>query len=450
LVARGFKQEHELDYEETFAPTVAREAFRILLAIVAVLGWPMHQMDVKAAFLEGWLDEEVYMRPPDGLIIRQGAGSLVCRLIRSLYGLKQSARVWNLRMSTYLLSKEFRPTHTDPSIFIRKDGRGTVVLAVHVDDFGIAGDSMAAIDGAKADLSKEFRMKDLGEVGTITGWRITRDLPRKILTIDQSAYVSELLIEYGLQDCKAAKTPMERGSAIALSTTDDSEDVDIESYGRLFGQLNWLSVGTRPDISFAVGKLGQHLSNPKKAHSRAAKRVLRYLRGTVNFRLTYRKSNKVSIEGYFDADFANDPETRKSVSGHCFLINGTAVHWCSKKQRTVSKSTTEAEYISGGNATQEAVWIRRFINEIYGREEISIVQLRGDNQKSLGLANKTQSQNRTKHIDVQHHYVQGVIERGEIAMSWVPTGEMLADGFTKALSSPTFEQHREMIGLKQR
>jgi hypothetical protein len=306
---------------------------------------------------------------------------------------------------------------------------------------------MAAINGAKADLNREFRMKDLGEVRLITGWIVTRDPAQRILTVDQSTYILGLLIEYGLQDCKASKTPMQKWSTIGFLSEDDGEDADIDAYGRLFGQLNWLAVGTRPDISFVVGKLGQHLSDPKKAHLRASKRILRYLGGTVNLKLTFKKSRDLDIKGYFDADYANDPETRKSVSGHCFLINETAVHWSSKKQRTVSKSTAEAEYISGGNATQEAIWIRRFINKIYGQEQISSIQLLGDNQKSLELANKTQSQNRTKHIDVQHHFVQGIIERGKVSMSWVPTDSMLADGFTKALPIHTFERHREMLGL---
>lgn len=283
LVARGFTQERGLNYDETYAPTVAREAFRIFLSMIEYLGWELHQMDVKAAFIEGELEELVYMRIPEGLTIRRGSEHLVCRLVQSLYGLKQSARVWNERMTTYLKSIGFRTIHSDASIFWRQNSKGTAILAVHVDDFAIGGSTIDAVEETKSDLNNEFTMKDLGEVSTITGWRVIRDLAQQTVSIDQSAYIQGMLEEYGLQDCKPTKTPMEKGSSIRLDTTEQEKDADLLVYGRLFGQLNWISVGTRPDISYAVGRLGQHLSDPKEGHLQAAKRVLRYLRGIINF-----------------------------------------------------------------------------------------------------------------------------------------------------------------------
>lgn len=189
LVARGFTQERGLDYDETYAPTVAREAFRIFLSMIAYLGWELHQMDVKAAFIEGELKELVYMQIPEGLTIQRGLEHLVCRLVRSLYGLKQSARVWNERMTTYLKSIGFRTIHSDASIFWQQNSKRTAILAVHIDDFAIGGSTIDAVEETKSDLNNEFTMKDLGEVSTITGWRVIRDLAQRTVSINQSAYI---------------------------------------------------------------------------------------------------------------------------------------------------------------------------------------------------------------------------------------------------------------------
>ncbi len=219
---------------------------------------------------------------------------------------------------------------------------------------------------------------------------------------------------------------------------------------RLIGKLMYLACGTRPNVAFAVGQLSKHNSDPQRGHLRAAKRVIRYLKGTINLGLVYGRSTRhpppYGLIGYADSNFARDPEDRKSVIGYCFFLNGAVVSWRSKKQQTVSTSTTEAEYIALGHGAREAEWIKRFVNELE-MEVTETVILHGDNEMSIALTKNAESQRRTKHIDVQHHYIRELIEEGELTVSWIPGSQMLADEMTKALPTEPFRKHRALLGM---
>lgn len=379
----------------------------------------------------------------------------MCRLLRSLYGLKQSGRLWNKNVIAFYTSIGFRQLNGDPSILIRQSDSEISIVSVYVDDFLLASNTMNALNALKEALSKEYDVKDLGEVKTIIGWQITRNPATQTMKIDQSAFIRDLVTEENFSDCNADVVPMKSGSAIDMTDVDDYEEQDLHTYQRLIGKLMYLACGTRPDIAFAVGQLSKHNADPRKGHLRAAKRVVRYLKGTINLGLVFgrrpngqpaREPPPYVLIGYADSNFAGDPEDRKSVMGYCFILNGAVVPWSSKKQRTVSTSTTEAEYIALGRAAREAVWIRRFVNEL----EIEVTErltLHGDNEMSIALTKNAESQRRTKHIDVQHHYIRELIEEGELIVSWIPSSEMLADGMTKALPTETFRNHRALLGM---
>lgn len=241
-----------------------------------------------------------------------------------------------------------------------------------------------------------------------------------------------------------------------MNEPDDYDEADLGDYQRLIGKLMYLACGTRSDIAFVVGRLSKHNADPRKGHLRAAKRIVRYLKGTIHLELVYGQRPDGSsstlpapygLVGYGDSNFAGDPEDRKSVMGYCFFLNGAVVSWSSKKQKTVSTSTTEAEYIAIGHAAREGVWIKRFINEL--QLEITGLSLKGDSEASLNLTKNPESQHRTKHIDVQHHYVRELANDKELEIEWVPSAMMLADGMTKALTVDLFRKHRALLGLVQ-
>ena len=459
LVAQGFSQVQGIDFSETFAPPVRRESLRIYLALCLMLNLFIHQVDIVGAYLESLLSDNelpIFMKLPPGIRdLRQVRERLMCRLLRSLYGLKQSGRLWNQNVIAFYKSIGFIQLNGDPSILIRRADDEISIVSVYVDDFLLASNTMATLNALKASLAREYDTKDLDEVETIIGWQIHRDHAAGTLKIDQSAFVRDLVLEEGLTDCNANVIPMKAGSAIDMSDPEDYEEVDLHTYQRLIGKLMYLSCGTRPDIAFAVGQLSRHNADPRKGHLRAAKRVVRYLKGTIEMGLTFGQESgerpprdplPYGLVGYADSNFAGDPEDRKSVMGYCFFLNGAVVSWSSKKQRTVSTSTTEAEYIALGHAAREAVWIRRFINEM-NLEAVENLTLYGDNEMSIALTKNAESQHRTKHIDVQHHYIRELVNEKELTIKWIPGSSMLADGMTKALPTETFRKHRALLGL---
>ena len=472
LVARGYLQVYGVDFFETYSPTVRRESLRIFLSLVAFFDMELHQMDVKGAYLEGDLNEDkdeepIYMQVPEGVRIPSDKGGLniVCLLVKTLYGLKQSGRVWNRKFVSFLKSIGFIPLNGDPSVLVKYkqggDGKSEIIMSVYVDDLLIAAKTLEEVKNIKDALCKKFTMTDMGEARSVIGWRILRNREERSLTIDQAAFIKALLEKYGMQDCNSSPIPMLPGNHIPLDEEGDTEITDMKKYQVINGELNYVSCGTRPDISYATGQLSQHMMDPRAGHMKAAWKVLRYLRGTLLLCIKYGGVPKAQLgdmlanerllyamlRGYADASYAGDPQDRKSIMGYCFMLNGGIVTWSSRKQRTVSNSTTEAEYIATSYAAKEAVWIRRYVNELKLDEPLRSVNLKGDNMTGVTLTKNPGSQNRTKHIDVQHHFVRELVEEGELSIDWIPTRDMLADALTKALPGPRFRELRERMGM---
>ena len=285
---------------------------------------------------------------------------------------------------------------------------------------------------------------------------MTRDLSTRTLRICHLAYIRDLLKEEKLTDYNAPTIPMKARSAIEMNKPNDYNEADLATYQQLIGKLIYLVCGTRPDIAFAVGRLGKHNADPCKGHLRAAKRVVCYLKGMMHLELIYGQrldgSSPTSptpygLVEYGDSNFARDPEDRKSVMEYCFFLNGAVVSWSSKKQRTVSTSTTKAEYIAISHVAREGVWIKRFINELLLK--ITGLCLKDNNKASLSLTKNPESQHRTKYIDVQYHYIRELVNDKKLDVEWTPSVMMLADGMTKALIVDLFKKHRALLGLTQ-
>ena len=386
MVAQGYSQEPGIDYNEVFAPVARYNSITSVLAIANQLDLHVHQMDVKSAFLNGTLDEDIYMRQPDGYIDKNSPNK-VCKVHKSLYGLKQPARCWNLVMDEFLKSNGYLQNAADPCLYSKtvQNGKKSIltIIAVYVDDTILATNDIDILNSEKLNLSKRFEMDDREEIHHLLGMRIKRNRTSRELTIDQSTYLENVLKRFEMQDCKPVATPMEPGRKFE-KLKDTEEVVDLEKYQAAIRSLTYASIGTRPDLSASVGVLSQFMSKPGAEHWVGVKRIFRYIKGTLNYGLKFVTRDNFVLSGYADADWAGYVDTRKSTSGFAFTVGGAIVSWRSKKQSVIALSSTEAEYISLCAAAQETIWLRRLLKGIHFEQDTGTL-LYEDNQGAIAL-----------------------------------------------------------------
>ena len=450
LVAQGYSQEYGLDYDEVFAPVAKFNSIRSVLAIANELDLEVHQMDVKTAFLNGDLDCEIYMKQPEGFVDLERP-EMVCKLRKSIYGLKQSARCWNETIDSFMKESGYQQSDADQCIYykrITKQGKQCfVIIPLFVDNLIIASNDKEELMNEKKKFSSRFQMEDEGELHFCLGMSIKRDRNQGTLTIDQKAYLESVLRRFGMADCKPVSTPMEAGKSFQ-KLQDDDDPINIREYQAVIGCLTYASVATRPDISSSVGVLSRFMTKPGKEHWTRVKRILRYIKGTLNHSLKFKSDGKkkVSLNGYADADWARDVDARKSTSGYVFQIGSSTVSWTSKRQTVVALSTTEAEYISLSYATQETVWLRKLLDSL-GFKQHEATTLYEDNQSTIALIKNPKHHTRTKHIDIKYHFVREAVETNCVNVKYCPTEDMTADIMTKSLPRPKFEKLRTMLGI---
>ena len=428
LVANGSKQQYGIDYEETFAPVVKFITLRLLLALCAFYDWECDHIDFDTAFLNGILQEIVYMFQPPGFVSK-AFPNRVLRLIKTIYGLKQSPCEWYRALHAYLVSQGFQRLDTDNGLYIRKNGEKMIILAVYVDDLLIFGNDKPEIKLFKERIAKEFKVKDLGPVKFIVGMEVQRDRKARTIKVVQCQYAKDLLERFHMDRATPSDTPEESSKILTKDGFKDhpkSKPLTTEPYLELVGALIYLMVCTRPDLAHSVGVLSRYMSDPKRDHWNAAKRVLRYIKNTTDVGIVFGGQQKLRLEGYSDSSFANDIDDRKSTAGYGFMLNNGIISWSSKKQPTVAQSTTEAEYMGLSTASAEAVWLNNLLVELGFRTPNEPVKLYGDNQGSLMLSTNPKYHNRTKHIDIIYHHIRELIERKKIDLEYMPTKMMLA------------------------
>ncbi len=397
-----------------------------------------------SSFLNGHLEEEVYIKQPEGFV-EEGKEHLVCKLKQSLYGLKQSPRCWNSTLDAHLKRMGYVQSTSDPCIYTSTGGKSSII-GVYVDDFVVAGKSSEQIEQVKTTLSQKFDVKDLGELHHFLGVQVVQNHENGTVWIGQPTFTEAVLQKYGMNEAKQVKTPAIVNCKL-LKASEECELVDQGLYQSAVGSLLYLATRSRPDIAFAVNNVARFCSRPTKQHWKAVKRIFRYLRGTTHLGLLYaREVESDVLIGYSDADWGGDCNDCKSTSGYLFQIGGTAVTWKSKKQSCVALSTAEAEYMALSGAAQEAIWLRELTSDL-GSPQYQPTVIMEDNQSAISMAKNPQFHRRAKHINIKYHFIREQINDSKIRLEYCPTQHMLADLLTKGIGPEKFEKLRRMYGM---
>lgn len=444
LVAKGFTQVYGEDYDETFSPVVRNSTIRFLMALSIELDLSIDHLDVMTAFLNGELEEDVYMEQPEGFIVA-GQEHKVCKLNKALYGLKQASRQWNKKLNSMFIENGYNRSEYEPCMYFKIAGESVIIIAVWVDDCIIFSNDDYEKKRLKEIMANYFKIKDLGEAKFCLGVRINQNRSRGEIYIDQKKYIEEILGKFGMTNCNPVRTPIDKNVKLKKSTEGNEEGIKDLPYQCLIGSLMFLAVTTRPDIAYVTSMLSKFNNCYTQEHFNAAKRVLRYLKGTMDKCLVYRKTND-KIVGYVDADYANDEDDRRSYTGYVFMYGGAAISWESKKQRTVALSSTEAEYMGLSEACKEAIYLRNVYEELMSRP--MTITLYNDNQAAQKIAHNPVYHKRTKHIDTRFHFIREVVERDVVQVKYVSTNDMIADVLTKGLDARKQMSCEEGMGLR--
>jgi transposase InsO family protein len=452
LVAKGFSQIQGIDYDETFSPVAMFKSIRIMLAIAAFYDYEIWQMDVKTAFLNGKLDEDVYMKQPQGLENASNSKK-VCKLQKAIYGLKQASRSWNKRFDEEVKRLGFIQSKEEPCVYKKISGSNIQFLILYVDDILLMGNEISLMEQTKNSLKIIFSMKDMGEAQYILGIKIYRDRSRRLIGLSQCVYIDKILERFRMENSKKGNVPMSVSVQLSKSqcavTRKDIEYMKDVPYASAIGSIMYAMTCTRPDVAYALSMTSRHQASPGPEHWTAVKNILRYLNRTKNKFLVYGGQRELIAEGYTDASFMTDPDDRRSQSGYVFLLNGGAVSWRSWKQSTTADSTTSAEVMAAAEASKEGVWIKKFL------EELGVVpssegplELFCDNSASISQIKEPRSHHKTKYMDRKYFVTRDLIEEGKIALLWVDSNSNTADPFTKPLSQARSEVHYESMGLQ--
>jgi hypothetical protein len=434
LVARGFEQIHGIDYFDTFAPVVRFNSIRLIFAIAVQNKMIIHQMDVKTAFLNGTVDEEIYIEIPEG--VNGDREKCCCRLNKSLYGLKQSPMSWNRVLDEFLKTEGLIRTSADYGVYIKKTDSFNLIVTTYVDDLLIASENLDIIINFKKSMTQRFEMSDLGEMKYILGIEVLQ--LNGSIKITQTNYIAELIKNFKLDDARTYNTPMEANIKL-IKNESDKKPLE-HPYASLIGSLLYLSNCTRPDITFAVNKLSSYNSNPNETHWKCAMRVLRYLKKTSELGITYSKSNDFILNGFSDADWANDLDTRRSTTGYFVTLNKNPISWNSKRQSTVATSTAEAEYMAIYETVRELLWVKKLMTDLMFRT--NSVKIFCDNQSAIHIAKNPVMHQRSKHIDIKYHFIRQKVSENSIELNYLPSEVMTADILTKPLPFPSFTELR--------
>lgn len=443
LVAKGYAQKYGIDYTEVFAPVARWDTIRAILAVAAQKGMKVYQLDVKSAFLYGEITETVYVDQPKGYE-KKGHESKVYKLKKALYGLKQAPRAWYSRIERFFTVTGLEKCPHEPTLFFKADDEGNLlIVSLYVDDMIVTGSNSDMVEDFKASMKTEFDMSDLGEMRYFLGVEIIQD--ETGIYMCQRKYAREILERFKMEECNAVRNPIVPGTKLVKE--DSSEKVDASLYKQMVGCLMYLAA-TRPDLVFVLSLISRFMDLPSQIHMGAVKRVLRYVKGTINLGMHYRKSGSSILEAYSDSDYAGDLDTRKSTSGYVFFLSNAAISWSSKRQPMVTLSTTEAEFVAAATCACQVIWLRRILESIgMSQQEGGSTIMNCDNMSTIKLSKNPVMHKRSKHIDVRFHFLRDLTNDGVVELVHCSTQRQIADIMTKPLKMDTYEKLREMLGV---
>jgi transposase InsO family protein len=452
LVAKGYSQRPGFDYTEVFAPTFRYAAIRTIIALAAVNNLHLRSVDISHAFLNGDLEETIYMRQAEGF--HMGSSNQVYRLRKSLYGLKQAARQWNKKLHDTLCNMGFKRLESDRSIYIFLRGDVRIIIPIFIDDITFASSNSAAIDSTVKELSSHFKLRDLGPTSFLLGIEIIRNHEKRQISLSQRQYIIDALDRFNMSDCNPIGTPMDPGAHLSSSMSPQSPEeqkvMDKIPYLSAVGTLQYLATSTRPDISFAVGVLARFNCNPGIQHWSAVKHLFRYLKGTLDYKLVYGPTDSSELFiTYTDADHGGNLDNGRSTGGYAIVIGGGAVSWSSRLQPIVALSTTEAEYVAATEAGKELIWMRNLLNE-FGYTHTSASHLLIDNNSAVTVSKNPEHHGRMKHLDLRFFWLRDNVEAGLITPIHIPTTLQAADIFTKPLKRQKIDVCLGLLGIQKK
>ncbi|BBH05359.1 transposable element gene [Prunus dulcis] len=412
LVAKGYTQTYGVDYLETFAPVAKLNTVRVLLSLAANHDWPLLQFDVKNVFLYGDLQEEIYMDLPPGIHVTSKKG-VVCRLRKSLYGLKQSPRVWFGRFATSVKKFGYVQSNSDHTLFLKRRKDKLIALIIYVDDMIVTGDDQTEIQSLHKYMASEFEMKSLGDLKYFLGIEVARS--KHGIFLSQRKYILDLLAETGMLDCKPIDTLSEQNHNLGLYP--NQIPIDKERYQWLVGKLNYLA-HTHPDITYVVSVVSQFMHSLSEDHMGVVTRILRYLKVTPSKGLMFFKYGHTDVEGYTVADWAGSATDRRSTSGYFTFVGGNLVTWRSKKQKVVSRSSAEAEYHGMAHGVCELLWLRRLLRDL-GFGPKKPIDLHCDNKAAIAIAHNPVQHDHTKHVKVDRNFIKEKLDAKIVSFPFI-------------------------------
>ena len=429
LVAQGFTQQKDLDYDEVFSATVSIDSMRAILASMVARGWEMRQGDISNAYLNADIDKELYLSLPD---------KSTARLRKAIYGLKQSGRLWNRELNKFL-TEELKLTrcNTDQCVYRADD----LIILVYVDDIIVCAPSIESIQGVEKQLQSRFPMKDLSELGLMLGISMSYNRKNGDLTLSQSHYLRETLEDFGMTDCRPLATPLDPG--YKDSPASEGEFTDPKPYRRLIGKLRYAADRTRPDLVTALSILSRHMQTPAERHWKVLLRILRYVKGTLDYKLTYTQDEN-HLNAFTDAGWHSDKTTSRSRTGFVVRYGDSPVAWKSKLQRVIATSVAEAEYMALADCCHEIIFMRQLFAELFHKEQPPTL-IRVDNQAAIKVAEGCASS--MGHVRVRFHFARQCVEENIAQLQYCPTNEMIADMFTKPLAKPKVSQFCQQLNL---
>ena len=405
----------------------------------------LHSIDISNAFLNADLHKDVYVQQPD---FYSNSNTDIClKLNKSLYGLKQAPLEWFKTLTNELAALQFTQSDNDEALWIKSTGSAPVYLLLYVDDMLLASSNLTQLQDVKNSILNRFKGKDLGKATRYLNIDIHRDRGNRTIKISQPQYIINLLTKFKMDSSNPVSTPAVNGADLTAARDDDKMLDGTTPYAECVGALLYLQATTRPDISYIVNVLSKHMSKPTERHWTAAKHLLRYLKGTADYGITYQGGSKHFLIGYVDADYAADKDTRKSRTGYVYTAAGGAITWSSKQQAIVATSTCEAEYVAAAEAAKEGIFLRRIFQEL-GNKTASAVSIKCDNIAAIQVATSTGPTSRVKHIEIRYHFLRAAINKGLIDISHIASADNPADALTKALARDKIKFHLKQIGVK--